>query len=71
MRAIDSCGGRVTIGDVAGKAGLKLNEAEKALQAIAADTGGFLEVVFAAHACFCPCPALFLCLLSFVSVVVD
>lgn len=44
MDAVDSCGGRVTIGDVASKAGLKLNEAQKALQAIAADTDGLLEV---------------------------
>ncbi|XP_012072960.1 uncharacterized protein At5g03900, chloroplastic isoform X2 [Jatropha curcas] len=44
MEAVDSCGGRVTIGDVASKAGLKLNEAQKALQALAADTNGFLEV---------------------------
>ncbi|GMP95200.1 hypothetical protein CsSME_00044334 [Camellia sinensis var. sinensis] len=46
MDAVDSCGGRVTIGDVASKAGLKLNEAQKALQAIAADTNGFLEVFY-------------------------
>lgn len=44
MKAIDSVGGRVTVGDVASKAGLKLNEAQKALQALAADTDGFLEV---------------------------
>lgn len=44
IKAVDTLGGRVTIGDVAGKAGLKLNEAEKALQALAADAGGFLEV---------------------------
>ncbi|GFY95226.1 iron-sulfur cluster biosynthesis family protein [Actinidia rufa] len=44
MDAVDGCGGRVTIGDVASKAGLKLNEAQKALQALAADTDGFLEV---------------------------
>ncbi|KAJ6792920.1 uncharacterized protein M6B38_114035 [Iris pallida] len=44
MAAVDSCGGRVTIGDVAGRAGLKVSEAERALQALAADTGGFLEV---------------------------
>ncbi|KAJ4971545.1 hypothetical protein NE237_004644 [Protea cynaroides] len=44
MEAVDSCGGRVTIGDVASKAGLQLNEAQKALQALAADTSGFLEV---------------------------
>ncbi|XP_074564765.1 uncharacterized protein At5g03900, chloroplastic [Curcuma longa] len=44
MEAVDYYGARVTIGDVASKAGLKLNEAERALQALAADTGGFLEV---------------------------
>lgn len=45
MEAVDACGGRVTIGDVASRAGLKLNEAQKALQALAADTNGFLEVI--------------------------
>lgn len=45
MEAVDACGGRVTIGDVASRAGLKLNEAQKALQALAADTNGFLEVL--------------------------
>lgn len=45
MDAVDAYGGRVTIGDVASKAGLKLNEAQKALQALAADTDGFLEVL--------------------------
>ncbi len=44
MRAIDALGGRVTVGDVASQAGLKVTEAEKALQALAADAGGFLEV---------------------------
>ncbi|KAH7554076.1 hypothetical protein JRO89_XS12G0106300 [Xanthoceras sorbifolium] len=44
MDAVDACGGRVTIGDVASRAGLKLNEAQTALQALAADTDGFLEV---------------------------
>ncbi|XP_057777917.1 uncharacterized protein At5g03900, chloroplastic [Salvia miltiorrhiza] len=44
MDAIDSSGRRVTVGDVASKAGLKLNEAQRALQALAADTDGFLEV---------------------------
>lgn len=44
MDAIDSLGGRVTVGDVASKAGLQLNEAQKALQALATDTNGFLEV---------------------------
>ncbi|KAL9238897.1 hypothetical protein vseg_013265 [Gypsophila vaccaria] len=44
MDAIDSLGGRVTIGDVAAKAGLNLTVAQKALQALAADSNGFLEV---------------------------
>ncbi|XP_078157267.1 iron-sulfur cluster biosynthesis family protein isoform X2 [Carex rostrata] len=44
IQAVDSLGRRVTAGDVAGQAGLKLDEAERALQALAADTGGFLEV---------------------------
>ncbi|XP_057960971.1 uncharacterized protein At5g03900, chloroplastic [Malania oleifera] len=44
MDAVDACGGRVTIGDVASRAGLKLSEAQRALQALAADTDGFLEV---------------------------
>ncbi|TVU29876.1 hypothetical protein EJB05_21467, partial [Eragrostis curvula] len=44
MEAVDHFGGRVTIGDVASRAGLKLAEAERALQALAADTEGFLEV---------------------------
>lgn len=44
MDAVDGCGGRVTIGDVASTAGLNLNQAQKALQALAADADGFLEV---------------------------
>ncbi|KAG2405096.1 uncharacterized protein HKW66_Vig0043510 [Vigna angularis] len=44
MDAVDGCGGRVTVGDVASRAGLNLNQAQKALQALAADTDGFLEV---------------------------
>ncbi|XP_025886484.1 uncharacterized protein At5g03900, chloroplastic isoform X2 [Solanum lycopersicum] len=44
MDAIDALGKRVTVGDVASKAGLQLSEAQKALQALAADTNGFLEV---------------------------
>lgn len=44
IKAVDALGRRVTIGDVASKAGLELNEVEKALQALAADAGGFLEV---------------------------
>jgi hypothetical protein len=45
MDAVDGFGGRVTIGDVASRAGLQLNQAQKALQALAADTDGFLEVL--------------------------
>lgn len=44
MDAVDKCGKRVTVGDVASKAGIKLTEAQRALQALAADTNGFLEV---------------------------
>ncbi|KAI3984615.1 hypothetical protein MKX01_003978 [Papaver californicum] len=44
MDAVDSFGGRVTVGDVSSKSGLQLAEAEKALQALASDTSGFLEV---------------------------
>ncbi|CAN0847036.1 Uncharacterized protein At5g03900, chloroplastic [Linum grandiflorum] len=44
MDAVNECGGRVTLGDVASRAGLKLSDAQKALQALAADTDGFLEV---------------------------
>ncbi|KAJ0792051.1 hypothetical protein HanOQP8_Chr01g0012951 [Helianthus annuus] len=43
MEAVDKCGRRVTVGDVASKAGIKLTEAQRALQALAADTNGFLE----------------------------
>eukprot|EP00245_Coleochaete_scutata_P013752 TRINITY_DN569_c0_g1_i1.p1 TRINITY_DN569_c0_g1~~TRINITY_DN569_c0_g1_i1.p1 ORF type:complete len:569 (-),score=108.19 TRINITY_DN569_c0_g1_i1:162-1868(-) len=44
IRAVDELGRRVTVGDVAAKAGVKLSQAEKALQALATDAGGFLEV---------------------------
>ncbi|KAG2262483.1 hypothetical protein Bca52824_069562 [Brassica carinata] len=44
MEAVDECGRRVTVGDVASRAGLNVTEAQKALQALAADTDGFLEV---------------------------
>ncbi|GJN21213.1 hypothetical protein PR202_gb08674 [Eleusine coracana subsp. coracana] len=44
MEAVDHFGGRVTIGDVASRAGLQVAQAERALQALAADTEGFLEV---------------------------
>jgi hypothetical protein len=44
MRAIDELGRRVTNGDVASRTGLKVTHAENALQALAADSGGYLEV---------------------------
>ncbi|CAM6092664.1 unnamed protein product [Calypogeia fissa] len=44
MKAIDDLGRRVTNGDVASRAGLKVSQAESALQALAADSGGYLEV---------------------------
>ncbi|MFQ6641455.1 hypothetical protein Gotur_016680 [Gossypium turneri] len=44
MEAVDAFGGRVTVGDVSSKAGLNFNQAQKALQALASDTNGFLEV---------------------------
>lgn len=42
--AVEGLGGRVTVGDVAARAGVKINEAEEALNALAADAGGTLEV---------------------------
>ncbi|GFP81852.1 uncharacterized protein at5g03900 chloroplastic [Phtheirospermum japonicum] len=42
--AIDFSGRRVTIGDVVSKDSLRLNQAQKALQALAADTNGRLQV---------------------------
>ncbi|CAN7141930.1 unnamed protein product [Brassica rapa subsp. narinosa] len=44
MEAVDECGRRVTVGDVASRAGLNVTQAQTALQALAADTDGFLEV---------------------------
>jgi len=44
LRAVESLGGRVTAGDVAARAGLKLTEAEPALRALATDTGATLKV---------------------------
>jgi len=38
---------QVTVGDVAAQAGVKPSDAEAALQALAADTRGTLEVIFA------------------------
>ncbi|KAI5082930.1 hypothetical protein GOP47_0002673 [Adiantum capillus-veneris] len=45
MKAVDDLGGRVTVGDVASRAGMKISQAETALQALATDSGGFLEVL--------------------------
>lgn len=42
--AVEGLGGRVTVGDVAARAGVKINEAEEALNALASDAGGTLEV---------------------------
>lgn len=63
--AVEGLGGRVTVGDVAARAGVKINEAEEALNALAADAGGTLEVsnvssctaVTAAWCCVCLLPA--------------
>jgi len=42
--AVESLGGRVTVGDVSARAGVKISEAEEALNALAADASGTLEV---------------------------
>ena len=42
--AVESLNGRVTVGDIAGRAGVSISEAEEALNALAADTQGTLEV---------------------------
>ena len=42
--AVESLGGRVTVGEVAARAGVRLNEAEAALNALAADSLGTLQV---------------------------
>ena len=41
--AVESLGGRVTVGDVSARAGVKISEAEEALNALAADAAGTLE----------------------------
>jgi hypothetical protein len=53
MRAVDELGLRVTVGDVASKAGIKVAEAERALKALAADANGFLEVSDEGDVLFC------------------
>ena len=42
--AVESLGGRVTIGDVSSRAGLTLAETERTLNALAADSEGTLQV---------------------------
>jgi hypothetical protein len=44
MQAVEQLGYRVTVGDVASKAGLELNLAERGLLALASDAGGHLQV---------------------------
>ena len=42
--AVESLGGRVTVGDVSSRAGLTLGETERTLNALAADSEGTLQV---------------------------
>ena len=42
--AAEALGGRVTVGDVAARAGVMLSDAERTLNALAADAQGVLEV---------------------------
>lgn len=42
--AAEALGGRVTVGDVAARAGVSLGDAERTLNALAADAQGVLEV---------------------------
>ncbi|MBD2041767.1 hypothetical protein [Microcoleus sp. FACHB-672] len=44
MQAVEQMGYRVTVGDVATKAGLNINLAERGLLALASDAGGHLQV---------------------------
>lgn len=44
IKALESVGRRATAGDIASRAGLKLSEAEKTLNILAADAEGYLEV---------------------------
>ena len=41
---MESLGGRVTVGDVSARAGVKVSEAEQALNALAADCLGSIQV---------------------------
>ncbi|HBL12730.1 MAG TPA: hypothetical protein DD379_15280, partial [Cyanobacteria bacterium UBA11162] len=44
IKAVEQLGYRVTVGDVAAKAGLNINLAERGLLALASDAGGHLQV---------------------------
>ena len=44
LQAVESLGGSVTVGDVAGRGGLTVAQSEAALRALAADTGATLKV---------------------------
>lgn len=44
QEAVEQLGGRVTIGDVAARAGVTISEAEEALNALAADCNGSIQV---------------------------
>lgn len=54
--AVESLGGRVTVGDVAARAGVSLEDTERTLNALAADSQGVLQVRFILYpsaSCFC------------------
>lgn len=42
--AVEQLGGRVTVGDVSARAGVKVSEAEEVLNALAADCNGSIQV---------------------------
>ncbi|HAG85743.1 MAG TPA: hypothetical protein DCL61_32540, partial [Cyanobacteria bacterium UBA12227] len=44
IKAVEQLGYRVTVGDVAARAGLNINLAERGLLALASDAGGHLQV---------------------------
>lgn len=44
MKAVEQLGHRVTVGDIAARAGLNINQAEQGLLALASDAGGHLQV---------------------------
>jgi flagellar basal body-associated protein FliL len=44
MRAVETLGYRVTVGDIASRTGLDINQAERGLLALASDAGGHMQV---------------------------